>query len=154
MCLGRANDSWQTDTKRAAVSTDRLAALLWPDVQPANPDAALHTVVSRLRVGLSRAGLNWSNDHQTTGGGCSGSGGWPIRFQQRAVRSGVRQGLQSQTHRYLSCPLSDHRDRRPDPTVIRPVKCLLHMRFAPAEPIKVTEREIMIRGTSPFGLRR
>jgi len=41
----------------SVISTDRLADLLWPDVQPANPAAALQTVVSRLRVSLSRAGL-------------------------------------------------------------------------------------------------
>ena len=33
----------------SVVSTDRLAAVVWPQSLPANPDAALHTVISRLR---------------------------------------------------------------------------------------------------------
>ncbi|MGS0688206.1 AfsR/SARP family transcriptional regulator [Nakamurella sp. GG22] len=39
------------------VSTDRLVELLWADDPPANPEPALHTVISRLRRLLAGAGL-------------------------------------------------------------------------------------------------
>ena len=41
----------------SVVSVDRLTDLLWIDNHPAHPDAALHTVVSRLRTRLGAAGL-------------------------------------------------------------------------------------------------
>jgi DNA-binding SARP family transcriptional activator len=39
------------------LSIDRLVAMIWDDDPPANPDAALHTAVSRLRGRLAAAGL-------------------------------------------------------------------------------------------------
>ena len=39
------------------VRADRLTDLLWGSEQPANPEAALHTVVSRLRTRLADVGL-------------------------------------------------------------------------------------------------
>jgi len=41
----------------SVVSADRLSDLLWGQSQPANPQAALHTVISRLRARLAVVGL-------------------------------------------------------------------------------------------------
>lgn len=41
----------------SVLTTDRLVDLIWDREQPANPDAALHTLVSRLRSRLVAAGL-------------------------------------------------------------------------------------------------
>src|SRR5512140_2236634 len=43
-----------------AVSRDELATMLWPDKPPRAWDAALHSIVSKLRVLLAKAGLEKS----------------------------------------------------------------------------------------------
>ena len=44
--------------RRQALSRDELAAVLWPETMPRAWDAALHSIISKLRVLLERMGLD------------------------------------------------------------------------------------------------